>query len=228
MLNYCAIIPARNEAERIGRTLNALNSRSELTSIIVVDDASTDRTSAIAEAAGATVVRLARRAGKGGALVEGIKSAPKDAQAFLFLDADLGDSATEFVKLIVPLEHSVADMTIGKLPPDPELVALGQTGGGLGIVVGLARSGIKRKTGLDLEQPLSGQRAIRREVIEAIGSSFAGGFGVEVGLTIAAAKKGFRIIEVETMFRHRVTGTDVQANLHRARQLFDVVSALRG
>jgi hypothetical protein len=147
--------------------------------------------------------------------------------AFLFLDADLGDSATECVKLIGPIEANMADMTIGLLPPDPALAVIGNGGGGMGLVVGMAGRGLQRRTGRSFEQPLSGQRAIRRCVIDAIAGKLASGFGVEVGLTLSAMQSGFRVLEVETAFRHRVTGADFMANLHRARQFLDVMAVLR-
>ena len=65
-------------------------------------------------------------------------------------------------------------------------------------------------------------------MVESLGSALADGFGVEVGLTLAAVRAGYRVQEVSTMFRHRVTGKSLQAYLHRARQLIDVAAALRG
>ncbi len=52
------------------------------------------------------------------------------------------------------------------------------------------------------------------------------GFGVETGLTIDLLRQGFRVREVEVDLHHRVTGTDVRAQLHRARQYRDVARAL--
>lgn len=228
MLNYCAVIPARNEAARLAQTLRALRTRRDVSTIIVVDDASTDATSQIARDEGANVVkRLDNRGGKGAALQAGIAVASADTDVFLFLDADLGDSATECVKLIGPIERGEADMTIGMLPPDPALVAAGETGGGMGLVVGFARNALRRQSGLEFQQPLAGQRAVRREIIDRLGGKLPKGFGVEVGLTLFAVKNDFRVLEVETMFRHRVTGHDWRARLHRARQLVDVAAALR-
>ena len=57
-------------------------------------------------------------------------------------------------------------MTIGLLPPDPAFAATGRRGG-MGLVVRLARWGIARRTGRTFAQPLSGQRAVRRAVLDA-------------------------------------------------------------
>lgn len=221
------LIPAYNEEARIGSTVRAIRSRAEVCEIVVIDDCSKDRTAEAARNAGASsVVTLAANGGKGAALTAGYGQARDLGEIFLLLDADLGPSAAECVKLLPPLFACEADMTIGMLPPDRELVEEGAPGGGTGLVVRLARIGLQKKTGLTLAQPLSGQRGVRREVLDAIGGRFYSGFGVEVGLTLRAAQKGFRIQEVETAFRHRVTGDDWRDILHRGRQFIDVAQAL--
>lgn len=226
-MNTTVLVPAYNEADRIKETLEALRARPEIDRIVVIDDGSKDLTADIARAAGADlVIRLAKNEGKGAALTAGAKKIGPAADVILLLDADLGASATECVKLLAPLERGDADMTIGMLPPDPELIAKGMVGGGSGFVVRLARGGIEKRTGLVLQQPLAGQRAMRRSVLEALGGKFASGFGVEVALTLGVAKRGFVIKEVETMFRHRVTGSSLSGTFHRAHQFFDVAAAL--
>ena len=217
----CALLPAFNEAERIAVTIGALRARPEVGEIVVLDDGSTDGTADRARAAGATLVITEKNGGKGAALRAAYLAARGRADVFLLLDADLGASAGESVKLLPPLARGEADMAVGMLPPDPDFAATGQSGGH-GLVVRLARWGIRRRTGQTFRQPLSGQRAVRREVLEALGGTFAPGFGVEVDLTVRAIRAGFRVLEVETGFRHNVTGGDWAGLRHRARQLRDV------
>jgi glycosyltransferase involved in cell wall biosynthesis len=226
-MKITALIPAFNEELRLPATLAALRSRPEMNRIIVVDDGSTDGTAEAARAAGADeVVSLGQNRGKGAALTEGARRLDAETDIVVLLDADLGPSATEFVKLIAPIIRDEADMTIGLLPPDPALVSAGRTGGGSGLVVRFARHGLLRRTGMKFLQPLSGQRAMKRNVLSAIGGKFASGFGVEVALTIEALKSRFRVIEVETMFRHRVTGNRWPDLIHRGRQFADVAHIL--
>ncbi|MBV9851215.1 MAG: glycosyltransferase family 2 protein [Armatimonadetes bacterium] len=219
----CALLPAYNEAARIGATVAALRSRPEIGRIVVVDDGSADDTAARARDAGADQVITRTNGGKGAALTTAYRAERDGADIFLLLDADLGASATECVKLLPPLWNDWADMTIGMLPPDPAFAASGRRGG-MGLVVRLARWGIARRAGRTLAQPLSGQRAVRRVVLDAAlaGGAFARGFGVEVGLTLDALQAGFRVHEVETQFRHHVTGSDWSGLRHRTRQLVDV------
>ncbi len=220
-MKVCALVPAYNEAERIAVTLGALRARPEIGEIVVLDDGSTDGTAQRARAAGASLVLTKQNGGKGAALSAAYDAAWDRADVFLLLDADLGASAGEAVKLLPPLARGEADMTVGMLPPDPDFAASGQSGG-RGFVVRLARWGIRRRTGQTFTQPLSGQRAVRREVLEALGGRFAPGFGVEVDLTVRAIRAGFRVQEVEAGFRHKVTGGDWAGLRHRARQFRDV------
>ena len=220
-MNVCALLPAYNEAARIETTIAALRSRPEIGEIVVLNDGSTDGTAGTARAAGASLVLTKPNGGKGAALGAAYAAAKDRADIFLLLDADLGASAGEAVKLLPPLLNGTADMTVGLLPPDPEFAASGQSGG-RGFVVRLARWGIERRTGQTFQQPLSGQRAVRREVLEALGGTFAPGFGVEVDLTVRAIRAGFRVLEVETHFRHHVSGGDWAGVRHRAKQFRDV------
>ncbi len=92
-------------------------------------------------------------------------------------------------------------------------------------MVRLARDGIRRAVGFEATQPLSGQRCLTRETYEAA-VPLAYGFGVETGLTIDVVRAGIRVLEVEADLHHRVTGTDLAAQLHRGRQYRDVALAL--
>ena len=209
-----AIVPAHNEATRVAATLAALRAIAHET--IVVDDGSRDATAAEAERTGARVVRLTTNRGKGAALEAGIDAT--DAPVLLFADADLGSSAGNLAVLVDAVVGGSADLAIAAPP---------RTGGssGFGIVEELARRGIARATGRRLERPLSGQRALRREVAAAT-RPFAPRFGVETAFTIDALRAGYRVAEVPCEITHARTGRDPAGFLHRARQGWDVLRAL--
>ena len=212
-----AVIPAYNEEEYIAETVRALAETGLVDEIIVVDDASSDHTFRVASATGVKTLRLRRRRGKRAAQDAGARAARGN--YLLFLDADLGATAANVAPLLDPVLTGECDMTIGVFPQRPG------RGGGLGLVVGLARYGIFRITGRVMEAPLSGQRALRRAVW-ARARGAAKGFGSEVALTIDAICAGYSVKEVPVDMDHRVTGNDVAGFRHRARQFIDVFGAL--
>jgi len=209
-----AIVPARNEAAGIADTVRALRAIDEITEVIVVDDASSDATAQHAADAGAAVVRLPRRTGKGGALRAGL--AKTHAPLVVFIDGDLGSSAGIARALLEPVLAGDADLSIAApAPAGPS---------GFGLVEGLSRRGIRALTGTTMARPLSGQRALRRDVLAR--ARIAPRFGVETAMTIDALRAGFRVIEIPLEFEHARTGRDTAGFAHRARQGADVVLVL--
>lgn len=216
------VIAAKDEAERIAVTVRAAAQVPDVGAVVVVDDGSTDDTAAIARAAGAEVTRHRRNQGKGAAMQSGADHVARlfhAAPALLFVDADLKETAAATAALVPPVLAGVADMTIAVLPPQSGI------GGGRGRVVRLARGGVERATGWAPTQPLSGMRCLTADAFAAA-RPLARGWGVEVGLTIDLMRRGRRVIEVPCELQHRVTGTDLSGQLHRAAQYRDVWLAL--
>ena len=223
--DLAVIIPAFDEEARIAATAAAAAKIPGVDLLLVVDDGSADATARVAREAGAIVVRHSRNRGKGAAMETGAaalaaieaREGRAEPRLLLFLDADLEHSAANAAALAEPVRSGEFGMSIGTLPPQP--------GGGHGFVVRLARDGIRAAAGFEARQPLSGQRCLSRAAFEAA-LPLAGGFGAEAGLTIDVLRAGYRIVEVEADLRHRVTGTEFAAQLHRARQYRDVALAL--
>jgi glycosyltransferase involved in cell wall biosynthesis len=223
--DVAVVIPARNESRRVGATVRAAFQIAGVDLVVVADDGSTDRTRDVADHAGAVVVSHYRPQGKGAAMVLGASAVSvvdardgRQPRHLLFLDADLGETAVDAAPLVEPIRAADADMTIAVLPPQAP-------GGGHGLVVRLARGGVRRLAGFVATQPLSGQRCLTRAAFDAA-RPLARGFGVETGLTIDLVRKGFRVREVPVPLRHRVTGTDLRAQVHRGRQYVHVARAL--
>ena len=148
-----------------------------------------------------------------------------EAGSLLLLDADLAESAANCAPLIDPVVTGEADLTIAVLPA--QFTDDGGAPGGFGLVVNAARRGIDELTGWTPQAPLSGQRCITRRAFE-LASPLAAGWGLEVGMTIDVLRAGLKISEIEIDLRHRATGSDLGAQLHRAAQLRDVTRALGG
>ena len=104
------LIPAYNEAATIGEVLRRIALLDLDAQVIVVDDGSSDETAAIAEAAGATVVRQANR-GKGAAIRAAIPLI--EGEIAVIQDADMEYDPAEVPGLIDPIVIGVADVVFG-------------------------------------------------------------------------------------------------------------------
>jgi len=109
-VDVAVIIPALNEEQAIGRVIGEIPA-DVVCDVIVVDNGSTDDTVAVAEAAGARVVREERR-GYGSACLKGI-SELDGPDVVVFLDGDHSDHPDELPSLVAPIANGEADLVIG-------------------------------------------------------------------------------------------------------------------
>lgn len=124
--SFTCLIPAYNEAARIGPVLNAVLALPLLAGVIVIDDGSTDDTAFIAQAKGAQVLRTPGNLGKTRALALGLQSVRTS--HVVLIDADLtGLSAQALTALIDPVLRGTADATIslrGNAPRSWRLIGI--------------------------------------------------------------------------------------------------------
>ncbi|NMB45912.1 MAG: glycosyltransferase family 2 protein [Firmicutes bacterium] len=210
-----AIIPAFDEEKTIAKTVSALQAVDEIDEIIVIDDGSRDRTADESKEAGAITFSLAENCGKGQALQVGC--AISQGEILLLLDADLQDTAQEAIALLRPVMRGEADMSIAVIP-------LSAGKGGFGLAQRLSRWAVQRSGGPKMAQPLSGQRAFRRQIWRELG--FSGGFGVETALSMGVHRRGYRMVEVPVLMSHRRTTKDWKGVVHRGRQFLHVFLAI--
>jgi len=210
-----AIVAARNEADRIGATLAALRGAFPGAALWVADDASTDGTAEAAMAAGAQVVSRGRPHGKGANVTAAAEAALGDnpvPELILLCDGDLGESAARLAPLVDAVRAGECDLAVAAFSR--------KVGGGFGVALGFARWAIRRLCGAETVAPISGQRALRAEVLRAT-LPCAHGYGMEVGMTVDAVRAGYRLREYELDLSHRATGRTLAGFLHRAAQLRD-------
>jgi glycosyltransferase involved in cell wall biosynthesis len=207
------VITAHDEADRLGATIAALREAFTGARVVVADDGSTDGTPHVALQAGAELVRMPRRLGKGGAAGAAVRRALLDGPATLLLcDGDLGPSARSLTALVEAVERGDGDLAVAAFAR--------REGGGFGVALGFARWAVRDLTGLELRAPISGQRALRADRVAAV-LPFAPCFGMEIGMTVDAHRAGLRVVEVELDLEHRATGRTPGGFVHRARQLRD-------
>lgn len=213
------IVTAYNEADRLPATLAALAGAFPAARVIVADDGSADGSAEVARAAGAEVVRAERTIGKGGVATmaaERVLARAREPHSptIVLCDGDLGETAGELPALVTAVQRGDCDLAVGAFAR--------RVGGGLGLAVGFAHWAIRRRCGLDLRAPISGQRAMRGEVLVAV-VPFAPRFGMETAMTIDAARAGFTVGEIDLPLAHRATGRSWRGFVHRGRQLLDFV-----
>jgi glycosyltransferase involved in cell wall biosynthesis len=211
------IAAARNEADRVGDTLDALRAAMPEARVFVADDASDDGTPEIAMQHGATVVRRRRSHGKGGNVTAAVEAAlseldPAADPVFLLCDADLGSSAGELLALVEKVEAGEADLAVASFAR--------REGGGFGVALGYAHDKIEELSGFDATAPISGQRALTLQAMRDV-TPLADGFGMEIGMTVDAIRAGHRVVEVELPLEHRATYRTIGGFIHRAKQLRD-------
>lgn len=211
------VVAARNEADRVGAAVAALTETFPGAEIVVADDASTDATAAVACSHGARVVTTERSLGKGGNVSLAVESVLARAEypsppVFLLCDADLGASAAQLRRLVAAVEAGSCDLAVAAFAK--------RVGGGFGAALGFARWAIERRCGYRAGAPISGQRAMRGEVMRRV-HPFARGYGMEIGITVDAVRAGYSVCEVELDLVHRATGRSLSGFVHRARQLRD-------
>src|SRR5579863_8732125 len=123
------VIPAYNEALRIGRTLELishyLKTRQFSAEVIVVDDGSSDHMEEVLRQARAgfsamKVIRNERNRGKGFSVRRGVLEA--QGQFVLFTDADLSAPIEEADKLLEQIEQAQADAAVGSRALQKELI----------------------------------------------------------------------------------------------------------
>jgi glycosyltransferase involved in cell wall biosynthesis len=215
MSELLVIVAARNEADRIGLTVDGLTRAFPGAEIWVADDASGDGTAEVALTHGARVVSRGRPHGKGANVTAAARAALGGAgepELALVCDGDLGDSAAQLGGLVEAVASGDCELAVGAFRH--------RVGGGFGIALQFARWAIRSRCGYEAGAPISGQRAMRGQVLREL-LPFAHGYGMEIGMTIDAVRAGYEVAELELELEHRATGRSLAGFAHRGRQLRD-------
>lgn len=213
-------IPARDEEATIGQIVATI--RQELVEvapvvdeILVMDDGSTDATATVAASAGAvvrsttTVLPEFPAHGKGQAMWKGVHAASGD--VVVFCDADVIGFDPGFVLGLAGPLLCREDVVFAKGFYDRPVDGVPGAGGRVTELMARPAISVFFPHLADLAQPLSGECASFRHVLEAV--PFAGGYGVDLGL----------LIDVTARFGNSgLVQCDLGRRVHRNRPLSDL------
>ena len=186
------LIPAFDEALRLGDVLRRVAECSPGFDVVVVDDGSRDATAAVAVAAGARVLRHPFNLGYGAALQTGYKYAWRAGVELLVqLDADGQHDPADAGALLEPVERGELDLVIGSRFLDAGAYRMSALRGAGRALFQL----VLRVFGLRVSDPTSGFQAMNRAVLELYtGDAFPTDYP-DVDVLLAAHREGLRVGE---------------------------------
>lgn len=192
------LIPALNAATSLPAVLASVALTVPSASVIVVDDGSSDATSAIAAQLGVMVVHHSENRGKGAALQSGFDAALKVGHwnALVTMDADGQHAPEDLVHLIHEWHQSGADIVLG----DRSIIGT-KMPWARRLSNAITSFLVSARTGVRVPDSQCGYRLISRHVLELVRMRSTG-FEAETGFLIAAARHGFRIssARVQTIY----------------------------
>ena len=181
------VIPARDEAQTIGKIVSTFKENPLVDKIIVVDNASVDDTRKVAESAGATVIECRER-GYGRAVKKGVMSST--AKWIFKIDADIENPNADWLSQLVSTAiRERSELVKGCWPPsigDPDRVTNFTAKPALRILFPEIAS---------LKSPLSGVYLFNRTAVNI--SHLPNGFAFDVAMLTDLLRDGYRIAEAE-------------------------------
>jgi len=226
--SYLVIIPAFNEEQHIGKVLNDVIASLPRMDILVVNDGSTDNTSAIAKDRGAMVLDLPFNIGYGGAIQTGFRFASECGYDYVVtMDGDAQHDPYSAKNLIETAERTGADVVIGSR-----------------FLEGRYKMGIARRigvwlfsqiaglyTGMKCTDPTSGFQLLNRRVFSHLseGSNYPLDYP-DVNIIMALHKMKFKVTEAPVKMREKPEGKSMHSGLkpfiYVARMFLAVVMVL--
>jgi glycosyltransferase involved in cell wall biosynthesis len=196
--NILALIPAYNEADRIGKVIDGARL---FLPVLVVDDGSTDDTAELAAVHGAAVLSQSPNQGKGEALKAGFRRAISEGyQAVLTLDADGQHDPAEIPKFLEAFRRNQADLIIGardfsRIPPVRRLANT------------LGRWSFSWAAGQTIPDNQSGYRLVGQRLMSKMLESRESGFEFEVDMIVTCLQSGCRLewVPVRTIYAGEVS-----------------------
>lgn len=195
------IIAAWNEEEGIGQTIEELKEHLSNAEILVVDGNSVDKTAQTAEKLGAKIFYQDGK-GKGDAFAKGLEYIDPETKYVVLTDADFTYPAEHVPEMIRQLEENpnIGMVCGNRFTEDLDSKALHDVFYLGNRLIAFTHNFLN---GVQLEDPLTGLRVVRAEILRnwKVKSK---GFDMEVELNRRVEREGFGIIEVPIKYRERL------------------------
>jgi glycosyltransferase involved in cell wall biosynthesis len=206
------VIPAYNEAGRVGKIIKSVKSVLPLAKILVVNDCSTDSTSSEAIAVGATVISHSINLGYGAALETGYLYALRNGYELIVqMDGDGQHLPDEVPKILAPVVNGESDIVIGSRYMSAENIyrtsffrRMGQK------FFSVVFSMITR---YKLTDPTSGFQCLNRKAFELFTKGHFPNDFPDTDVLLMAHFAGFRVKEVSVSMMERSGGVSIHAGL---------------
>jgi glycosyltransferase involved in cell wall biosynthesis len=223
-------IPAWNESASIGAVVADVHRHLPAADVLVVDDGSTDATTARARQSGVLVATLPFNQGLGAALQTGYLYALREGYDFCaHLDADGQHPPAEVARLLAEVEADRADLVIGsryaKQPEPLPGVAMEMEGEDYKatwtrtIGINVFRVFLTLATRQRFTDTTSGMRAANRRVMSLFSENYSPDFA-EIESLQLAVREGLRVEEVPVRMLERTGGTSFLTPLRSAFFIF--------
>jgi glycosyltransferase involved in cell wall biosynthesis len=194
-MRISVILPAKNEAEGLRRTLPALRARFPEAEVIVVDDGSTDATARVATELGAKVFSSPYSMGNGAAIKRGARAAGGD--VLVFMDAD-GQHDPHLIQQLLDKLDAGFDMVVGARS------ASGQANAGRGAANAFYNRLASWMTGHKVADLTSGFRAVRADKFREFLHLLPNGFSYPTTSTMAFFRSAYSVAYVPIPVAKRV------------------------
>jgi glycosyltransferase involved in cell wall biosynthesis len=222
MPRIAAIIPAFNEAENIGRVIDEIRKHQPDIKIVVINDASSDDTGAIAGESGETVLSLPFNLGIGGAVQTGLRYANENGyETAVQVDGDGQHVPEEIEKLLGPILAGEADVVIGS-----RFLGHGDFRSSISRKLGIRIIGLINSilVGAKVTDNTSGFRAYSRSAIAFLSEHYPQDYPEPVAV-VELFRNRFRVVEVPVRMRERVRGTSSIGAINSVYYMIKVVIA---
>jgi glycosyltransferase involved in cell wall biosynthesis len=209
-MRISVVLPAKNEAEGLARTLPGLRTVVPDAEVIVVDDGSTDATAEVAAAHGARVLSSPYSMGNGAAIKRGARAAAGD--VIVFMDAD-GQHDPAHIPLLLERLESGFDMVVGARG------ASGQANAGRGLANALYNRLASWMTGHRILDLTSGFRAVRADKFREFLHLLPNGFSYPTTSTMAFFRSAYPVAYVPVDVARRIGKSHIRPLRDGARFL---------